>query len=144
MPSVNHFISAMGRCSNLWRQVQLEDTGLDAVDVSYLFYFCRHPGCSQDEICRALFVNKSSVTRRLTYLESEGYVTREQSPTDRRTLLVSPTEKTLAIRPRLLETTKAWNAIITKGFDEQECAQFAALLERAYQNAKAGIKEMAE
>ncbi len=144
MYSLNRFMSTVGRCATLWRTARLEGTGLDACDQPYLFYICRHAGCSQDELCRALFVNKSSVTRHLAHLEKEGYVTRTKSPTDRRTLLVSPTERALAIRPLLLEMAREWNAIITEGFDEAETAQFAALLERALANAKAGVKELAE
>ena len=103
MYSLNRFMSTVGRCATLWRSARLEGTGLDACDQPYLFYICRHPGCSQDELCRALFVNKSSVTRHLTHLERVGYVTRTQSPSDRRTLLVSPTDKALAVRPLLLD-----------------------------------------
>lgn len=142
MQSLNRFMSTVGRCAGLWRSARLEGTGLGACDHPYLFYICRHPGCSQDELCRALFVNKSSVTRHLAHLEHGGYVTRTQSPTDRRTLLVFPTEKALAVRPLLLEMAGEWNAIITKGFDEQETAQFAAFLERALANAKAGVEEL--
>ena len=144
MYSLNRFMSTVGRCATLWRSARLEGTGLDACDQPYLFYICRHPGCSQDELCQALFVNKSSVTRHLAHLEREGYVTRAQSPSDRRTLLVSPTDKALAVRPLLLEMAKEWNAIITKGFNEAETAQFAALLERVLANAKRSVEESAE
>lgn len=144
MYSFNRFMSTVGRCAVLWRSARLEGTGLNACDHPYLFYICRHQSCSQDELCRALFVNKSSVTRHLTHLEREGYVTRTQSPTDRRTLLVSPTEKALAVRPLLLEMAKEWNAIITNGFNENEAAQFAALLERALTNAKASVEALTE
>lgn len=144
MYSLNRFMSTVGRCATLWRSARLKGTGLDACDQPYLFYICRHPGCSQDELCQELFVNKSSVTRHLAHLEREGYVTRVQSPSDRRTLLVSPTDKTLAVRPLLLEMAKEWNAIITKGFNEAETAQFAALLERVLANAKRSVEESAE
>lgn len=141
MYSLNRFMSTVGRCSALWREERLKGTGLNACDHPYLFYICRNPGCAQDELCRALFVNKSSVTRHLTHLEREGYITRTQSPTDRRVLLIAPTEKALAVRPLLQSMAKEWNAIITKGFDEAETAQFAAFLERALENAKESVKE---
>ena len=144
MQSFNRFMSTVGRCAALWREGRLAGTGLDACDHPYLFYICRHPNCSQEELGRALFVNKSSVTRRLTHLEREGYVSRMQSANDRRVLLVAPTEKAIAIRPLLLDMAKEWNSILTRGFDEQETDQFAALLERALENAKAGVKDIAQ
>ena len=144
MYTLGRFMSTVSRCANLWRSARLDGTGLNACDQPYLFYICRHPACSQDELCRALFVNKSSVTRRLTHLEREGYVTRTQSETDRRTLLVSPTEKALAVRPLLAKMAGEWNTLITTGFSEAEVAQFSALLERAMENAKNGVKELTE
>lgn len=144
MHSLNRFINTVGRCGSLWRNARLTGTGLGACDHPYLFYICRHPGCSQEELCRALYVNKSSVTRHLAHLEREGYITRTQSPTDRRTLLASPTKKALAVRPMLHDMAKEWNAIMTKGFTEAEVEAFASLLERALENARESVEGLAE
>lgn len=144
MHSLNRFINTVGRCGNLWRAARLEGTGIGPCDHPYLFYICRHPGASQDALCRALYVNKSSVTRHLAHLEREGYVTRTPAAHDRRMLLVFPTQKALDIRPLLVEMAKEWNEIITSGFTEAELDTFAALLERALENAKQKVEEVAK
>ena len=135
-------VNAIVRYGNLWRHPKLESTGIDACDRPYLLYVCRHPNASQDAISDALFVNKSSVARRLAHLEKEGYVTRTPDESDRRVLLVAPTEKALALRPLLREMSDEWNAIITEGFSDEEIALFSDLIARAYANAKQKMKEL--
>ena len=137
-------LNAIVRYGNLWRHPKLESTGIDACDRPYLLYVCRHPNASQDAISDALFVNKSSVARRLAHLEKEGYVTRTPDESDRRVLLVTPTEKALAMLPLLQALAQEWNAAITEGFTEEEIDTFSSLIARAYENAKRRAREVAE
>ena len=144
MLTPNRFVNVAGRCSTLWFSTRLEGTGLEPCDQPYIFFLCRHPRCTQDELSRMLFVNKSSVTRRLARLERLGYVTRTQDPEDKRALLVEPTDKAIEVRQQLHTLAKEWNAQLTAGFSEEEMNQFTALLERALCNAKACTEELAE
>ncbi len=140
-----HSLSRMNtitRCKNLWYTSKLEGTGIGAGDRLYLLYVCRHPNVSQDTLSAALYVNKSSVTRRLAHLEKEGFVTRTPSEADRRVMLVAPTERALALLPRLAELRAEWNAIITEGFTEAELEAFSSLINRALENAKQRAKEL--
>ncbi|MBQ9099623.1 MAG: MarR family transcriptional regulator [Clostridia bacterium] len=136
MPSLNHSLNAIWRCGTVFRGDRLEGTGVGPYNYFYLFYICRHPGVSQETLAKALFVNKSSVTRHLTHLESEGFLTRTPDPEDRRVLLVHPTDKANALLPFLREVGQEWRAALTDGFTDAETAQFEALLEKALQNAK--------
>lgn len=135
-------MNAIVRYGNFWRTPKLADTGIGACDRPYLFYICHHQGISQDTLSEALFVNKSSVARRLAHLEKCGYVTRTPDENDRRVLLVSPTEKALALLPLLREMSREWNEIITRGFTEEEINVFSELVARAYANAQQKVKEL--
>ncbi len=135
-------MNAIVRCGNLFRATRLEGTGISACDRPYLFYICHHEGVSQDTLSGALFVNKSSVARRLAHLEKEGFVTRTQDAADRRVLLVFPTDKARATLPLLREMAREWNGIITEGFTEEEIEVFSALLSRAFENAGRTAKEI--
>ena len=135
MPSLNRSLNVIGRCGALFRAKRLEGTGVDASNYFYLIYICRHPGVSQESLSRALYVNKSSVTRHLSRLEGAGLLTRTPSDEDRRVLLVNPTERALAMLPVLREIGKDWLRALTDGFTEEETARFEALLCRAMENA---------
>ena len=135
-------LNSIVRYGNQWRAPKLEGTGIGPCDRPYLCYICHHPGETQDNISTALCVNKSSVTRRVSYLEREGYVTRTPDENDRRALLIYPTEKAMALMPVLREMSREWNAIITEGFSEAEIAQFSELIARAFANARQKAEEL--
>lgn len=141
MHSLNR-MNTVVRYGNLWRASRLEGTGISACDRPYLFYICRHGSVSQEALASALFVNKSSVARRIAHLESKGYVTRTPNPDDRRVLLVSPTEKAEALLPLLEEMAREWNEIITADFSEGEIEIFSELVARAYANARKKAEEL--
>ena len=139
MPHFNRSLNGLGRCGTLFRAKHLEGTEIGPCDHPYLFYICHHPGVSQDTLGRALYVNKSSVTRRIAHLEEAGFLTREVSDADRRVLLVYPTEKALAALPLLREVGANWRECVTAGFSPEEVRTFEALLERAFENAQGAV-----
>jgi DNA-binding MarR family transcriptional regulator len=141
MPSLNRSLNVIGRCGGLFRARHLEGTGVDACNYFYLFYICRNPGVSQEALTRALYVNKSSVTRHIARLEEAGLLTRTPSPDDKRVLLVYPTEQAIGLLPRLREVGGLWHAALTNGFTEEETAQFEDLLSRAMENARRAADE---
>lgn len=141
MPTLNRSINVIGRCAALYREKALAGTGVGAYDQPYLFYLCHHPGVSQDVLARELYVNKSSVTRHLTHLEKEAFLTRVPDENDRRVLLVYPTEKALDILPRLREVSKSWEKLLTAGFSAEETELFLAWLQRAFENARNAVRE---
>ncbi|MBQ8342408.1 MAG: MarR family transcriptional regulator [Clostridia bacterium] len=136
MPSLNRSLNVIGRCGTLFRTKHLEGTGVDAFNYFYLFYICRNPGVSQEALSKALYVNKSSVTRHIARLEEAGLLTRTPSTEDRRVMLVYPTEKAIALLPALREVGGLWHAALTSGFTAEETALFETLLSRAMENAR--------
>ena len=140
MPSLMRHINIISRCAAIWRSDKLKESELGDQHHSYILTVCRHPGISQDRIARRLFINKSTVTRSLAYLEKHGYVTREHSEEDRRVILVYPTQKALDILPVVRETIHGWNHYLTEDFTEEEMEMYMSmtmrLAERAAEYAK--------
>ncbi len=135
MPSLMRYINIVSRCASIWRTDKLEGTELGDQHYSYILVVCRRPGISQDAIARRLFLNKSNVTRSLTYLEEHGFVTRERDPEDRRQTLVYPTEKALDVLPLVREIIKGWNSYITEDFTEEEMEMYLAMTHRIAERA---------
>ncbi len=130
MPSLMRYINIVSRCGAIWRSDKFEGTELGEQHAPYILTICRRPGISQDALARHLFINKSNVTRSLSYLESHGFVTREHSTEDRRSILVYPTEKAYDILPQVREIIRGWNAYITEGFTEEEMEMYMSMTER--------------
>ena len=142
MPTLNRRLNVIVRCAALYREKALAGTGVGPYENAYLFYICRNPGASQEKLARELYVNKSSVTRHLSHLESEGFLTRVPDENDRRSLLVYPTEKALAILPRLRAVSKEWESLLTAGLSEAESGMFINILDKAFVNAKNAVREV--
>ena len=130
MSSLMRQINVVSRCAALYRSEHLKDTGLSACHSSYILTVCRFPGISQEQVSQHIYINKSNVTRQLAFLEENGFIERRQSETDRRVLLVYPTQKALDVLPFVQQTNHEWNNYITKGFSADELDKFNGMMER--------------
>ena len=127
-----------------FREDRLKDEGLSGAQCHYLTSVCKTPGISQDALCKQLFVNKSSVARQLCALEQNGYVTRTADERDRRALNVYPTDKALAVLPKVRAVLKAWNELVLEGFTQEEIETLTALVERVRVRASATAERIQE
>ena len=113
---------------------------LQAGHYAFVLAICRVPGRSQEELARALCLNKSTVTRTLTQLEGSGYVERKPNPEDKRQLLVYPTPKMTDALARVREISEAWSRQICQGIDERELEIFESVLRRMEAGARALVQ----
>lgn len=133
-------INIISRCATMYRDRALSDTGLAGCHTPYIMALYRIPGCTQEELARDLNVNKSSVARQLAVLEERGFIRREPSPEDRRSLLVFPTDKALALRPRIHQVLHEWNAYLTQELTAQEQEILPGLICRVADRAERYVK----
>ncbi len=133
-------ISITYRCAMRFRERELADTGLAGCQTPYLTALYRQPGMSQEELARELNVNKSSVTRQLSALEEKGYIDRLPDPVDKRSQLVFPTEKALALKDRLYHCYHDWNCYLTQDFTEEEQAELSRLMAKIAARADRYVK----
>lgn len=136
MPSFTHSLNIIGRCTQMQRGAVLKELGVCGGQVPYLLRLCRCPGLTQEELAKALYFNKSTVTRQIAALERQGLVRREPSPEDRRCQLVYPTERALEIVPKVRELVCGWNDHLLAELSEDERRQLQALMERVSQRAR--------
>lgn len=133
-------ISITYRCAMLFRERELADTGLAGCQTPYLTALYRQPGISQEELARSLNVNKSSVARQLSALEEKGYIRREASQTDKRILLVYPTEQAIALIDRIFACYGSWSSYLTQDFSDEEKAMLSNLMVRIAARAEDYVK----
>lgn len=140
MPSFTHNLNITARCTQAQRSEQLRSFGVCGGQIPYLLRLCRCPGLSQEELARALYVNKSTAARQIAHLEKSGYVERRPSPDDRRRLLVYPTEAALALLPRMREIICQWNDYLLEDFTDAERLQLQTMMERVSARARAYVE----
>ena len=112
-------IGIIERCAILYRNQAFKEIGLNGCSHSYIINVCKNPGITQDMIAKNIHVNKSNVTRNLALLEELGYIYRQESSTDKRSILVYPTYKALEILPKVFEILHKFDSAVTSVFSEE-------------------------
>lgn len=117
----------------------MPSTEISACHHMYVLSICRHPGISQEQLARHICLNKSNVARSLATLEENGFVERRQSDADKRVTLVYPTEKMLALYPKVKELADSWNEYLSADLTKAEREIFQKTLEKISIRAQAYI-----
>lgn len=141
MPSISRYINVISRCGNMYRTERLKQTDLGTAHHTYLFTICRNPGISQEKLSKMIYINKSNVTRNLAALEKNGYIERRPSETDKRVMLVYPTQKAQDTLPLLREIMHDWNDLVAADFTEEELELLRSMLARIAERATGYVDE---
>ncbi len=131
----------ISRCEGIYRQDKLKDGGLSSCHHSYILAISHHPGMTQDQLAKHICIDKSGVTRHLSYLEKKGYVERRSDQHDKRAICVYPTQKMLDILPEVKAIVKNWNDYLTKDIDPEELDCFNRVLDLIAERAQKYIYE---
>ncbi len=136
MPRIMKTLNNISRCQATYRSEKLCCEGIAACHHAFILTIGRAPGLTQEEVARELCLNKSTVTRALTHLETHGYILRKSNPDDKREILVYPTEAMLSILPAVRAIARDWNNGITEGIAKEDMAVFYAVLQQLERGAK--------
>ncbi|MDL2319303.1 MarR family transcriptional regulator [Eubacteriales bacterium OttesenSCG-928-A19] len=134
------YIGRLNRVSMLHRSRALEAEGINGVQHSYILRICQNPGITQEELSRVLYVHKSNVTRQTTLLEKEGYLTRVPKKEDRRVWCLFPTDKMLAVFPKVRAMLDEWNAYLLEDFSPEQRALLLDMLDAVLKKARSRVK----
>lgn len=135
MESLMKYIGKTSRCAILYRNSKLEKEGLNGYQHNYILNICKHPGLSQEQLAQKIFVNKSNVTRQLNLLEQNGFITKKTSASDKRVILVFPTQKAHDIYPKVFNLLSEWNNYLLEDFTEEECLRLYSMMEHVMNKA---------
>ena len=129
-------LSLIAQSTKMYRDGVFGEMGITGVQVKYLLEVSNEEGVSQDMLAKRMMINKSNVARKLSELEENGFVKREQSTKDKRVMLVYLTEKGRAVIPELHKENRRWSEILCEGLSEGETQQLSALLDKLVLNAR--------
>lgn len=140
MPNFTHNINIISRCTTMQRSEQLQSLGLCGGQAPYLLQLCRHPGQTQEELSRAMYVNKSTVARQIAHLEQKGFVDRRPCDKDRRCIRLYPTQQALDALPAIRNVIRDWNDYLICELSEEEQAILHSALARMSARAQAYVQ----
>ena len=135
-PPYAEWIKTIARAGESFNRAFFAALGLGAGHADYIRTVCRNAGITQEELAGHIGVYKSNVTRTLAQLEEAGYIERRPDTSDRRCILVYPTDLAYELLPAIVEAQGEWRSILTDGFSAEEKEQLAELLERMEDNVR--------
>lgn len=140
MSQIIRDITNITRCGAQYRGDALAPMGLKGCHASYLMEICECPGISQDGLARRICINKSNIARQLAVLEEGGFVTRTPSAGDKRVMELYPTEKTLALLPRIREIMDQWEQYLTQDMTPEDAERLSPMLKAMMARAAAWVE----
>lgn len=122
------WLSVADRFAKAYLDERLAPLGINSSQHLYLLKVCDHPGISQDSLLNTVYVHASNVVRMVSSLEKKGFLTRTPCPQDRRTWLLYPTERALAIYDQIRAACEETEAALLQGLSPQAQAEFQSIL----------------
>jgi DNA-binding MarR family transcriptional regulator len=110
----------------------LEPFGLKTGAFSTMALIAANPGCSQNQLARALGMDKSAVVAIIDELESRGLANRVRGTHDRRRHSLSLTPEGEALMQRMYDPVSRVGLPIREALSKRELEQLMSLLDRAY------------
>lgn len=134
---LNKEFSVLHRHNRSYMNHHMEKHGLGAGQYTFLFFLCEHSGLSQDELSKALEIDKGATARAVAKLESNGYVIRRVDEKDKRINRVFVTDKGWEMHEYLKKYSNQFKEIMLEGFSEEEVNQLEFYIKRIINNASA-------
>lgn len=134
-----HLLSKVHHLSGRIFARLLKEYGIEDINPAQgriLFPLWKQDGISIQELAERTGLGKSTLTRMLDRLESDGHVIRANSPGDRRKTLIVLTEHNKGMRGRYEEVSERITELFYRDFTEEERDRFEILLERVYENLR--------
>jgi DNA-binding MarR family transcriptional regulator len=118
--------------------------GLTGPQARLLLSLERHPNENQAFYAERLEIEPITLTRIVDRLEDAGWVERQADPADRRARILHLTDKSRGIVARVRDNVEGLTEEMLDGFDPDERATFAAMLERIATNLVAARQPQPE
>ena len=134
MRDLSKYVSVAYRRTQIFYTKRLKKLNITSGQFMYIVCICENVGQTQDQLSRRLIIDKSTVARILPQLESSGYITKAVNSNNRREFNIFPTDKAIAIYPKILEIKDEWHNKITENLSDIERDVFEKLLEKVMWN----------
>lgn len=134
MKDLSKYVSVAYRRTQIFYTEKLKKLGISSGQFMYIVCICENVGQTQDELSQRLIIDKSTVAKILSQLETNGYITKAINSNDRRAFNIFPTDKAVAIFPKILEIKDEWHRKMTENLSDIECDVFEKLMEKVMEN----------
>ena len=115
---------------------QIRENGLNDTECMICSYVYSHENCSQDDVAKALCMDKTTVTKSMQILESKGILRRISDEADKRRNVLSLTEEGKEKCSQVLHIHDEWVGKLMEELNSEEQKQFEIYCRRLINAAK--------
>ncbi|ADK15609.1 MULTISPECIES: MarR family winged helix-turn-helix transcriptional regulator [Clostridium] len=141
MKDLSKYVSVTHRRTQMFYTENLEKLEITSGQFMYIVCICENAGQTQDELSQRLIIDKSTVAKVLSQLETKGFITKTINSNDRRAFNIFPTDKAMDIYPQILEIKDEWHHRLTENLSDIECDVFQKLMEKVMENSIKNCKK---
>lgn len=134
---IGRFISVLYRAGQSFFSAKASNFDIGSGHMGLIFHLYKHDGASQDELSKALEVDKATITRSVSKLEENGLVERQRDTTDQRINRIVLTESGHAVQNDLKNIALEWQMTLLEGFTDEERETLNSLFDKLMTNARA-------
>ncbi|WLW50819.1 MarR family winged helix-turn-helix transcriptional regulator [Streptomyces sp. YU58] len=134
---ISHAIFRVARLHRMLAGQVLREVGLHPAQELVMMQLWDRGRMRQTDLARHVGADAATMTRTIQRLEKAGYVRRERSTSDKRSVLVEPTAASLALRQQVEELWSRLEDYVTGGLTEVERSETLAVLEQLETNLAA-------
>lgn len=144
---IGKYLSILYRHNRIFIDQNLDEVDFGSGQHTFVFFLKLYGGSTQEEISRALDIDKATTARAIQKLESHGYVRRQADSEDRRVNHVYLTDEGNQLYDKLKAISNQWKSIILESFSTDEIAQLEGTLKKlahnsiSYRHKKEGIND---
>ena len=113
-------IGTLSRSIHSICDIKFKELKLQKGQFIYLTRICENPGINFIDLTMLLKIDKTSTTKAIQKLETEGYIDRKKDINDKRVIRLYPTEKGLKSYDDIINEENKNIAICLKDFSEDE------------------------
>ena len=113
-------IGTLSRSIHSICDIKFKELKLQKGQYIYLTRICENPGINFIDLTMLLKIDKTSTTKAIQKLETEGYIERKTDINDKRVIRLYPTEKGLESYADIIDEENKNIAICLKDFSEDE------------------------
>ncbi len=129
-------LNSLMRMTKGFAHRQIRANGLNDTECMICSFVYEHVNCSQDDVSKALCMDKTTVTKSLQMLENMGILLRSSDEADKRRNVLNLTPKGKEKCSKILHIHDEWVGKVMEELNEEEQKQFEIYCRRLINAAK--------
>ena len=139
MAKIEQLLPSFIKCFKGESAVALDELDLTIPQIHVLNYLAMNDNCKMSDISTALSVTLSNMTSMIDRLIREGYVAREDDPSDRRIVRINLSNKGKQIIKKFKEHRAKSMKIMFQKMSQKDIKNIIGIIERVANQTKEGV-----